>query len=262
MPNESPSLLISDVFPRTAGYSRKTATFTQRRRSNLVRFPDAPSTPFAPQPHQHTDGSSAHSSFYGALKYLGVFAVVIAALTFLVGSRISNLLQPTIEAAPLYSQAEAKPQKVNYGLPARLRIPKIKVDAAVEHAGLTPDGEVGVPKNPQDVSWFNAGPRPGEIGSSVIVGHYGWVNSTPAVFDKLNKLQEGDGIQIEDEKGTTITFVVRELRTYGANDKAADVFRSNDGKGHLTLITCQGAWNKTQKSYSNRLAVFADKIAS
>jgi hypothetical protein len=52
---------------------------------------------------------------------------------------------------------------------------------------------------------------------------------------------------------------VRELRTYGPDEYASAVFRSSDGKAHLNLITCEGTWNSAQKSFSNRLVVFADK---
>ena len=57
----------------------------------------------------------------------------------------------------------------------------------------------------------------------------------------------------------TITFVVREIRTYGKDESAHDVFGSSDGKAHLNLITCMGVWNKTEKTRSERLVVFTDK---
>lgn len=145
------------------------------------------------------------------------------------------------------------------GRPARLKIPKINVNASVEHVGLAQNGEMGVPKGPAGVAWLNLGPRPGEKGSAVIDGHFGWKNGIPAVFDNLYKLRKGDKIYIEDEKGVISTFVVRELRRYGEHDDASAAFGSVDGKEHLNLITCEGAWDKTKKSYSNRLVVFTDK---
>ena len=150
-------------------------------------------------------------------------------------------------------------KRASQGLPIRLRIPKIGVDAAFEYVGLTPDGAVGVPSGPASVAWFNLGPRPGEKGSAVIDGHYGWKNGIPAAFDNLYKLQKGDELYIEDEKGAVTTFVVRELRTYGENEDASGVFGSSDGKAHLNLITCEGVWSAAKKSYSDRLVVFTDK---
>jgi LPXTG-site transpeptidase (sortase) family protein len=145
------------------------------------------------------------------------------------------------------------------GLPMRLKIPRINVDAAVEDVGLTPGGAMDVPKGPSDVAWFDLGPRPGEVGSAVIAGHEGWKDNIAAVFDDLYKLRAGDELSVEDAEGTTTTFVVRNVRIYDQNADAADVFDSSDGKAHLNLVTCEGVWNAAQKSYSNRFVVFTDK---
>ncbi len=140
-----------------------------------------------------------------------------------------------------------------------LKIPRINVDAMVGHAGITSDGIMDVPKNPAYVAWFELGPWPGEKGSSVIDGHFGWKNNTPAVFDDLHLLQKGDKVYVEDEEGKSISFVVHEVRMYGENEDASDIFASADGKAHLNLITCGGVWNRVSKTYSRRLVVFTDK---
>ena len=151
------------------------------------------------------------------------------------------------------------PELVNAGLPVRIKIPKIKVDTTIESVGLTPQGAMGVPTSLVTTTWFNLGPRPGEIGSAVIAGHYGWEKGVAAVFNSVHKLIAGDTIVIEDENGVTFTFVVRELRSFAPKANASDVFSSNDEKAHLNLVTCEGTWNAVQKSYSDRLVVFADK---
>lgn len=145
------------------------------------------------------------------------------------------------------------------GLPIRLKIPKINVDAALEYVGLTSDGAMDVPKSQDDAAWFNLGPRPGENGSAVIAGHYGWKNRKASAFDNLHKLREGDKLYIEDDKGMIISFVVRAIQRYEPNADASDVFGSNDDKSHLNLVTCEGVWNKVFKSYSKRLVIFTDK---
>ncbi|HLD27236.1 MAG TPA: class F sortase [Patescibacteria group bacterium] len=150
-------------------------------------------------------------------------------------------------------------EQTNVGLPVRLKIPEIGVDSAVIPVGLTPDGAMDVPKGPTEVAWFNFGPRPGENGSAVIAGHYSWKNNIPAVFDNLHKLNKGDKIYIEDEKGANNIFVVREIRIYGKNADASDVFASSDSGAHLNLVTCTRIWNKAEKMYSDRLIIFTDK---
>ena len=151
------------------------------------------------------------------------------------------------------------PKQASFGLPVRLKIPSIRVDASVEYVGLTPDGAMDVPKEPANTAWFNLGPRPGENGSSVIAGHYGWKNGKASVFDNLYKLNKGDKLYIEDDKGVIVSFVVRESRRYDPNEDASDVFGLQDGKPHLNLITCEGAWDKVSKTYSKRLVIFTDK---
>ena len=170
----------------------------------------------------------------------------------------SALLIENVAASSSQKQASVGLPALPAGKPARLKIPVIGVDSAVIPVGLTSNGAMGVPKGPAEVAWFNLGPRPGESGSAVIAGHYGWKNNIPAVFDNLHKLRKGDKIFIEDEKGMTITFVVRKIRIYGKDEVASDVFGSNDGKARLNLITCAGAWNKEKKTFSKRLIVFTE----
>lgn len=150
--------------------------------------------------------------------------------------------------------------ELQFELPVHMTIEKIHVDASLETVGLNGKGEVDIPKGPTSPAWFEGSPRPGEIGNAIIVGHFGWKDDIPAVFDDLDKLTKGDKLSVRDVHGVVQTFVVRETRTYGENETASDVFISTDGKAHLNLITCSGVWNKEQKSYPTRLVVFTDKI--
>jgi len=152
----------------------------------------------------------------------------------------------------------ATPAPISVSYPIRLKIPKLSIDAAFDYVALT-HGALEAPKGPSNAGWYDRGPRPGEKGSSVIDGHFGWKDGIPAVFDNLHRLQKGDNIYVEDDRGATTTFVVYNLRTYNENESVQDVFHSGDGKAHLNLITCQGTWNEAHKSYVNRLVVFADK---
>ncbi|MFZ2187772.1 MAG: class F sortase [Candidatus Moraniibacteriota bacterium] len=173
-----------------------------------------------------------------------------------VQSSAENRPVPLIENAVALDEQE----NVHSPLPARLKIPRVNVDAAIDSMSLTADGAMEAPKGSRNVGWYSLGPHPGDIGSAVIDGHSGrWKNGEGSVFDDLNKLKKGDSISVEDEKGAITLFVVRESREYDPNADAADVFSSDDEQSHLNLITCEGVWNKDAKSYSQRLVVFADK---
>lgn len=187
-------------------------------------------------------------------------ALFTGLVLFLIFLSLSIIREPIKGALIPFVQDTAVSQKT-VGLPARLKIPRINIDAAVEFTGLASNGEMGVPKNNNNVAWFELSPRPGERGSAVIAGHFDGKDGSSAVFNNLDKLRPGDKLYIEDSKGEAISFVVRESRSYKSNADALMVFSSNDGQAHLNLITCEGVWNKTVSSYSRRLVVFADKEA-
>lgn len=147
----------------------------------------------------------------------------------------------------------------NPNLPISIQIPKISVDSVVEYVGLTAEGLMDAPKGPENVGWFHLGTVPGEIGSAVMDGHFGWKNGIPAVFDNLDTLAIGDKIQVKNAKGEVTTFVVRKISIFNPNADASSVFTSSDGIAHLNLITCAGKWEETKQSHSERLVVFSDR---
>jgi len=157
------------------------------------------------------------------------------------------------------NSAQTADSQTIIGLPIRIQIPSINVDAVIEQVGLTPDGAMDVPKSPLNTAWYNLGTRPGETGSAVIDGHVNWLNNSKAVFFDLHSLKPGDKIIVQDESEKNIRFVVSKSRSLDPNADATEVFNSNDGLSHLNLITCEGVWNKTTNSYSQRLIIFADK---
>lgn len=150
------------------------------------------------------------------------------------------------------------------GLPMRIKIPKISVDAPFQYNGLSADGSMEIPNNVVDVGWFTGSVRPGEIGTSVITGHVsqirGGVLTKPGVFISLKDLRAGDTLTVTNDRGVTTTFVVRETRNYDPLADATDVFSANDNGAHMNIITCEGTWHPDQLSYSQRLVVFTDAV--
>lgn len=136
---------------------------------------------------------------------------------------------------------------------------RVKVDAAVEYVGKTPEGAMDVPKKWEDVAWYQLGPPPGEDGNSVIAGHLD-SETGPAVFWNLKELKVGDEISIVTTQGKTTRFRVRKMQTYfDENAPLYDIFGPSDSS-HLNLITCEGTFDPAAKKYNQKLVVFADKI--
>lgn len=167
---------------------------------------------------------------------------------------------PVVSDSPAVPVAEEPSATAHpsYGVPVRLKIPRIGVDAPVVGVGVTPEGIMESPEGPEATGWYEPGVRPGDEGSAVIAGHSGY-RTGPAVFDDLTELREGDRIYVLDDTGTSIAFQVAESRLYDPDARAAEVFTRAEGR-HLNLITCTGVWDAAAGTHSNRLVVFADAI--
>jgi len=152
------------------------------------------------------------------------------------------------------------PSAAKISLPVRLTISKISTDAVISPVGLNAVNDMDINDDPTQLAWYELGPKPGEEGSAVIAGHYGWKDGVPSVFNDINKLVKGDQITIFDQEGLKKTFVVTRTALYEPNQDATNVFKSDDGKSHLNLITCQGSWVKSASTYSERLVIFTDYL--
>ena len=146
-------------------------------------------------------------------------------------------------------------------IPVALSIESINIHTTVESVGIIDNtNTMAVPKNPNNVGWYNLGARPGDIGSAVFAGHVNWIHGKNAVFTNLHKIKINDIVSVADDKNNTIYFIVRGIKTYVVNADTTDVFSSHDGLAHLNLVTCDGPWNPAIKTSERRLVVFTDKI--
>jgi LPXTG-site transpeptidase (sortase) family protein len=123
---------------------------------------------------------------------------------------------------------------------------------------LNDDGSVAVPTSEKEVAWYMFGPRPGEEGNAVIVGHRDSKTNPNGVFRRLNDLKIGDKIEIVDVNGNTLKFNVIKKAAYDdSNAPMKEIFGTGDKK-MLNLITCSGAWNAKENNYDNRTVIYSE----
>ena len=146
--------------------------------------------------------------------------------------------------------------------PVSLTIPLIGVKTNLMTLGLAKDGELQVPLLSQAsiAGWYTGSPRPGSIGSAIIVGHVD-TTSGPAVFDRLDQLAPGDKIYVKRADGTLVEFRVTSIQSY-----LKDHFPTEDVYGpvpdpELRLITCGGAWDGATHHYLSNIVVYATEVA-
>jgi LPXTG-site transpeptidase (sortase) family protein len=143
--------------------------------------------------------------------------------------------------------------------PVSLTIPLIGVKTNLITLGLASDGELQVPVSTSVAGWYTGGPRPGSIGSAIIVGH---IDNTrgPGVFYRLSELTVGDKIYVKRTDGTLAEFRVTSVQTY-----LKDHFPTEDVYGpvpdpELRLITCGGAFDSATRHYLSNIVVYATEV--
>jgi sortase (surface protein transpeptidase) len=138
-------------------------------------------------------------------------------------------------------------------LPVRLRIPAIDVDTRLVQLGLDDDKSIDVDFDPSAAGWWKGGPRPGQVGPAVIMGHVRW-HTGPAVFSRLRSLQRGDEILVDRADSTTARFVVTGKDNYKKTAFPSDLVYYPTPRPELRLVTCGGL---ISGQYSENLVVFA-----
>jgi hypothetical protein len=144
-------------------------------------------------------------------------------------------------------------------LPVRLWIPKIAVSTSLVRLGRLPDGSLEVPKEWDRAGWYDGGPRPGQPGPAVILGH---VDSTsgPAVFYRLIKLRPGDIVRVGLANRRTLAFRVQRIARYPKDKFPTEAVYFPTLERELRLITCGGSFDQAVGHYRDNVVVYATLI--
>ncbi len=138
--------------------------------------------------------------------------------------------------------------------PVELSIPALGVDAPVEPTPQI-DGALQVPP-PDQAGWYADGPRPGEPGRAVIVGHLDTVDG-PAVFAALPQIRRGTTIEVAGRDGVAHSFETVGVADISKSEFPAQAVYAPSRKPTLALITCSGRFDETTGHYENNLIIFA-----
>ena len=141
--------------------------------------------------------------------------------------------------------------------PVRVQIPRIGLDARVEPVGVDPASRaVAVPPDGQTVAWYRHSAAPTQPGSAVLTAHVDYDGQRGAFFE-LRLLQPGDTITIELDDGVRQQFEVAARKSYARDELPRQRIFGSDGPPMLTLVTCGGGFNETERSYDSNVVVFA-----
>ncbi len=145
---------------------------------------------------------------------------------------------------------------VTVGQPVTLAIPAIGVNAPVEQVGVNVQGNMDVPRNPNNTAWYAPGARPGQQGNAVIAGHVDYHGIGPVVFWKVNTLTVGTEVFVTDDQGRRRRFTVTAVEIYPAENAPLQQIFGGTSDTNLNLISCIGDFDPSSASYDKRIVVY------
>jgi LPXTG-site transpeptidase (sortase) family protein len=153
-------------------------------------------------------------------------------------------------ARPVHRRAGARPAP-----PAFLRIRAAGITVRIQPIAAR-RGELEVP--PVDrVGWFRRGPRPGEPGRTVLIGHRD-SEAGAAPFAGLAGLSVGDRVETI-ARGSRDRYRVSRVEELPKSEfQASRVYATTD-RSSLALITCEGVFEPAS-GYSDNLIVYARAV--
>jgi sortase (surface protein transpeptidase) len=187
-------------------------------------------------------------------------AVGVGAVPAPTGPIVAAFPAPTGPIVAVSQSAAPKP----VAAPVSLTIPLIGVQTNLMTLGLEPDGELQVPPlNMVSVAgWYTGSPRPGAIGSAIIVGHIdGDAGNVEGVFFRLRQLSAGDKIYVKRSDGTLVEFRVTSVQQYPKDHFPTEAVYGPVPDPELRLITCGGAYDPATHHYVLNLVVYATEVS-
>lgn len=186
----------------------------------------------------------------------GVAAAPVAAVAPVRSSTTAPTPRPG--AAGRFQDPARPASQTPSGVPERIVIPAIRVDAGIQDLSRDQKGVLQPPDSWTEAGWFAEGVKPGAIGPAVMAGHLDTTKRL-AVFADLRLLRPGDRISVRMSTDETVRFVVtRSLVVRKALFPTDDVYGPTPD-AQLRLITCSRPFDKERGVYADNLVVFASK---
>lgn len=149
------------------------------------------------------------------------------------------------QAQPVPGQRTGPPVgAVAPGVPDRIRIPTLGVDAPVDPIAAS-GGTLRPPADPDRVGWWASGARPGgRRGAALLTGHS--VSNGDGALDHLSDLRPDALVELHleagprDEAKRLVSYRVESVTPYDREDLARHAGRlfATHGRPSLVLVTC------------------------
>ena len=140
-------------------------------------------------------------------------------------------------------------------------MPSLGIAVPIGQLGLQANHQVQVPTSVHAVGWFRLGPTPGQVGSSVILGHVDSYRG-PGIFFTLKTLAPGALIEVRLADGLTAQFRVTSVVQYAKATFPDHLVYGSHSNRWLNLVTCGGTFNHATGSYESNIVVFSRLVGT
>ncbi len=143
--------------------------------------------------------------------------------------------------------------------PRLLIVPKLGIKSRVKALDVDNNNNLQAPTNIYDVGWYSSSAKPGEsVGATLLDGHVSGPTNK-GVFYGLKTLEAGDQMSIERGDGKIINYRVASKEAFPKDqvNMAKALVSVNSAKPGLNLITCTGKYVPSEKTFDQRLVIYA-----
>ena len=184
-------------------------------------------------------------------------ARALAVLANLAAPAEATPLRPLSPGAGAAALGVRRLEQVDGGIrpaaPARIAIPAAHVDAPVRPVASR-DGGLEVPPV-GTAGWYAGGPRPGEPGRAVIIGHLD-SRKGPGLFARVPRLPPGTPIALTDGAGAVHRFRAVGVSQVPKADFPAEQVYGHSDRSVLVLVTCGGPYS-AKTGYRDNVLLYA-----
>ena len=170
---------------------------------------------------------------------------------------------PTAPAPHQEPEAPVESDVTVTAIPLQVRIGTISVDAPIVPVGLEEDGAMEIPDRAAEIGWYDPdglGVRPGATGTAVFAGHVDSRSQGRGALYHLRDLQVGEIIEVDLDDGSVQRWLVTELIQYPKVDVPLNEVFTWAGPPRLVVITCGGEFDRTARSYTDNIVVYAELL--
>jgi len=204
----------------------------------------------------------------------GSAIVGVIGLSLIIGPEVGRVI-PDVSSdvpvvAPLAPQPapDPRPEPAEPAIPVRavplqVRIGSISVDAPIVPVGLEDDGAMEIPHRVAEIGWYDPdslGVSPGETGTAVFAGHVDSRSQGRGALYNLRDLRVGEIIEVDLDDGSLQRWLITDVVQYPKDVLPLEEVFTWAGPSRLVLITCGGEFDRTVRSYTDNLVVYAEPM--